>query len=60
MADNSLVGLDLRTAASLFEGSHNGPVVVKGSAEESLLYKKNLKPHDAARGFQEAVDGGAD
>ena len=38
--DNSLVGLDLRTAASLFEGSHNGPVVVKGSAEESLLYKK--------------------
>ena len=37
---NSLVGLDLRTAASLFEGSHNGPVVVKGSAEESLLYKK--------------------
>ena len=38
--DNSLVGLDLRTAASLSEGSHNGPVVVKGSAEESLLYKK--------------------
>ncbi len=38
--DNSLVGLDLRTAASLLLGSHNGPVVVKGSAEESLLYQK--------------------
>lgn len=37
---NSMVGLDLRTAASLFKGSHNGPVLVKGSPEESLLYKK--------------------
>ena len=37
---NSMVGLDLRTAASLFKGSHNGPVLVKGSPDESLLYKK--------------------
>ncbi len=37
---NSMVGLDLRAAASIFRGSHNGPVLVKGSAEESLLYKK--------------------
>ena len=37
---NSMVGLDLRTAASLFKGSHNGPVLVKGSAEDSLLYRK--------------------
>ena len=37
---NSMVGLDLRTAASLFEGSHNGPVLVKGSPEDSLLYQK--------------------
>ena len=37
---NSMVGLDLRTAASLFKGSHNGPVLVKGSPEDSLLYKK--------------------
>ena len=37
---NSMVGLDLRTAASLFKGSHNGPVLVKGSPEESLLYEK--------------------
>lgn len=35
-----MVGLDLRTAASLFKGSHNGPVLVKGSPDESLLYKK--------------------
>ena len=38
--DNSMVGLDLRTAASIFSGSHNGPVLVKGSPDESLLYKK--------------------
>jgi len=37
---NSMVGLDLRTAASLFKGSHNGPVLVKGSPDESLLYQK--------------------
>jgi len=34
------LGLDLRTAASALKGSHNGPVVVKGSPEESLLWKK--------------------
>ena len=33
-------GLDLRTAASVLRGSHNGPVVVKGSPEESVLYQK--------------------
>ncbi|MCI0419497.1 MAG: DUF1549 domain-containing protein, partial [Acidobacteria bacterium] len=33
-------GLDLRTAASTLRGSHNGPVVVKGSPEKSLLYQK--------------------
>ena len=38
--DNSTVGLDLRTAASIFSGSHSGPVLVKGSPDESLLYKK--------------------
>ena len=38
--DNSMFGLDLRTAASIFKGSHNGPVLVKGSPGESLLYKK--------------------
>ena len=37
---NSMVGLDLRTAPSLFKGSHNGPVLVKGSSGESLLYQK--------------------
>ncbi len=34
------LGLDLRTAASTMKGSHNGPVIVKGSPEESLLWKK--------------------
>ncbi|HUQ92141.1 MAG TPA: DUF1553 domain-containing protein [Bryobacteraceae bacterium] len=34
------LGLDLRTAASALKGSHNGPVIVKGSPEESLLWKK--------------------
>ena len=37
---NSMIGLDLRTAPSLLKGSHNGPVLVKGSPGESLLYQK--------------------
>ena len=37
---HSMVGLDLRTAASLDKGSHNGPVLVKGSPDESLLHQK--------------------
>jgi hypothetical protein len=34
------LGLDLRTAAGTLRGSHNGPVIVKGKPEESLLWKK--------------------
>ena len=34
------LGLDLRTAASTLRGSHNGPVIVKGIPEKSLLYQK--------------------
>jgi mono/diheme cytochrome c family protein len=34
------MGLDVRTAASTMRGSHNGPVVVKGSPEKSLLWQK--------------------
>ncbi len=33
-------GLDLRTAASTLRGSNNGPVIVKGSPEESPLWQK--------------------
>ena len=33
-------GLDLRTINSVMRGSLNGPVVVKGSLEKSLLYQK--------------------
>src|ERR1700694_1427258 len=34
------LGLDLRTAASALRGSNNGPVIVKGSPEKSLLFEK--------------------
>lgn len=34
------LGLDLRSARLTMRGSQNGPVVVKGSLEESLLWKK--------------------
>ncbi|MBL8174194.1 MAG: DUF1553 domain-containing protein [Bryobacterales bacterium] len=34
------LGLDLRTAATALKGSHNGPVIVKGKPEESLLWQK--------------------
>src|SRR5258705_12881781 len=36
----AMVGLDLRTAISALRGSHQGPVIVKGSSEKSLLYQK--------------------
>src|SRR5229473_502013 len=34
------LGLDLRTAASTLRGSQNGPVIVKGSPEKSLMFQK--------------------
>jgi len=34
------LGLDLRTFASTLRGSHNGPVITKGSPEKSLLFQK--------------------
>src|SRR3989442_10700687 len=34
------LGLDLRSAATTLRGSHNGPVIVKGSPERSLLFQK--------------------
>jgi cytochrome c5 len=34
------LGLDLRTASSTLKGSHNGPVILKGKPDESLLWKK--------------------
>ncbi len=36
----SMIGLDLRTAQSIFKGSHNGPVLLAGDSAESLLYQK--------------------
>ncbi|MBI4903118.1 MAG: PSD1 domain-containing protein [Acidobacteria bacterium] len=43
-------GLDLRTAVTTMRGSFSGPVVVKGSLEKSLLWKKvstKVMPHEA-------------
>jgi mono/diheme cytochrome c family protein len=34
------LGLDLRSAVTTLRGSHNGPVIVKGSPENSLLFQK--------------------
>src|SRR5688572_30160120 len=34
------LGLDLRKFATTMRGSHNGPVIVKGSPEQSLLFQK--------------------
>jgi len=34
------LGLDLRTAASTMKGTYNGPVIVTGSPEQSVLWKK--------------------
>ena len=39
----SMAGLDLRTARSALKGSHNGPVIVKGNLENSLLYQRVSK-----------------
>jgi mono/diheme cytochrome c family protein len=67
----SMVGLDLRTASSALRGSHQGIVIVKGSAEKSLLYQKvktkvmpppafNFKLTDAQiETIKEWIDGGA-
>ena len=45
-------GLDLRTINSVMRGSLNGPVVVKGSPEKSLLYQKVSNACDAAGRLQ--------
>ena len=37
------LGLDLRTATSVLRGGFNGPVIQKGSAEESRLFQKVSK-----------------
>src|SRR3984957_19046155 len=34
------LGLDLRTAASTLKGTYNGPVIVKGSPDKSVLWQK--------------------
>ncbi|MBI2689445.1 MAG: PSD1 domain-containing protein [Acidobacteria bacterium] len=34
------LGLDLRSAASVLRGSHNGPVITSGKPDDSLLWKK--------------------
>ena len=44
------LGMDLRTAASVLRGSHNGPVIEKGSPDNSRLFQlvsKHLMPPPA-------------
>src|SRR5947208_14045872 len=38
--EGRMAGLDLRTPSLILRGGDNGPAVVKGSAEESLLFKR--------------------
>jgi len=38
--EGRMAGLDLRTPNLILRGGDNGPAVVKGSAEESLLFKR--------------------
>jgi hypothetical protein len=54
------LGLDLRTFAATMRGSHNGPVIVKGSPEQSLLFQKNLCESDASPSIQANDAGRAD
>jgi len=39
-AETPQAGLDLSSAASLFKGSQNGPVISKGAAEKSILFQR--------------------
>ena len=48
-------GLDLRSARSLFRGSFSGPVVVKGDAEASLLYRKLARGQMPPPAFKSVV-----
>ena len=49
------LGLDLRTAASVLRGGFNGPVIEKGSPEESRLYLKVSKKQMPPPAFESVV-----
>ena len=49
------LGLDLRTAVSTLKGSYNGPVVVKGSPEKSLLFEKISKQEMPPPAFKQKL-----
>ena len=49
------LGVDLRTAASVLRGGFNGPVVEKGSPEESRLYLKVSKKQMPPPAFESVV-----
>ena len=50
-----MAGLDLRTAHSALKGSHNGPVVVKGDPENSLLYQRVSKREMPPPAFKQTL-----
>lgn len=45
-------GVDLRTARTVLRGGFNGPVVTKGSPDESLLYQKLSQGKMPPKAFQ--------
>ena len=48
-------GVDLRTARTVLRGGFNGPVVTKGSPDESLLYQKLSQGKMPPKAFQSQV-----
>ena len=52
------LGLDLRTAASVLRGSHNGRVIEKGSPESSRLFQKVSKHLMPPPAFKSIVPDG--
>ena len=52
---SSMAGLDLRTARSALKGSHNGPVVVKGEPQNSLLYQRVSKREMPPPAFKQTL-----
>ena len=49
------LGVDLRTAASILRGGFNGPIVEKGSADESRLFMKVSKKQMPPPAFESVV-----
>jgi cytochrome c len=51
-----MAGLDLRTLASILKGSVNGPVVVEGASDKSILIRKVASHSMPPPGMGEPLD----